>query len=93
MTPEPRATPMHRITVQHKVPRSILEVVRSQFELMHNWLKPMMGAVNEQKTDIAHLRAAVDETMRKYAELLVELEDARPPKKTASKKPAKKKKA
>lgn len=75
------STPMHRITVQHKVPRSILEVVRSQFELMHHWLKPIMGAVHDQKSDIAQLRQAVDACMANYAELLDELEDAKPKRK------------
>ncbi len=84
-------TPMHRITVQHKVPRSILEVVRSQFELMHNWLKPIMGAVHDQRSDIAQLRQSVEDCMTQYADLLGDLEDAKkPPRKPPKAKPAKK---
>ncbi len=70
-------TPMHRITVQHKVPRSILEVVRSQFELMHSWLGPLAKDVQAQRNDYAALHSSVEECVKQYAALLSELESAR----------------
>ncbi|MDP6444367.1 MAG: AAA family ATPase, partial [Pirellulaceae bacterium] len=84
-------TEMHRITVQHKVPRSILDVVRTQFEVMEGWMSPLLSTAKENSAGITQLRNSVDECLRSYALLLSELESAKPLKK--AKKTTKKKRS
>jgi hypothetical protein len=69
--------PLHRVVVQHKVPRSILEVVRSQFDLMKGWLEPVYLAAQQQSADMSQLQKTVESCLTQYAALLEELEHAR----------------
>ena len=65
-----------KITVQHKVPRTILNVLKSQFELMHNWMVPIFHAQKEQKDDFGKLQNAMNLCLDNYESLLKELESA-----------------
>ena len=62
------------IVVQHKVPRVVLGVVKSQFQLMQNWLGPMLSAENEQTGQMRLLRQSVEKCLQEYGNLIDELE-------------------
>ncbi|MEO2047598.1 MAG: DNA repair ATPase [Pirellulales bacterium] len=62
------------IIVQHKVPRVVLGVVKSQFQLMQNWLGPMLSAENEQTGQMRLLRQSVEKCLQEYGNLIDELE-------------------
>ena len=68
--------PTQRVSVMHKVPRSILDVLRGQFELMNDWMKPLLEATREQSTGIEQLRKTLDQCMAKYETLIGDLEKA-----------------
>lgn len=70
------STETHRLTVQHKVPRSILEVLRNQFDLMQNFMVPTLTNSQAQATELQRLREAVDSCVASYAKLVKELESA-----------------
>lgn len=72
------STEMHRLTVQHKVPRSILEVLKNQFELMQQWMEPTLAQSHVQTEELKKLRHAVDSCVASYAKLVGELEAAQP---------------
>jgi hypothetical protein len=69
-------TELHRITVQHKVPRSILQVLRNQFELMHQWMEPTFVQTQQQTDELKELRTAIDTCIASYSTLVGELESA-----------------
>jgi hypothetical protein len=69
-------TEMHRITVQHKVPRSILQVLRNQFELMHEWMVPTLTQSQQQTSELKELRSAINTCIASYSSLVGELESA-----------------
>lgn len=79
------STEMHRLTVQHKVPRSILEVLRNQFDLMQQWMAPTLAQSQHQTDELKKLRLAVDACVASYAKLVGELEAAQPPEPPKSK--------
>ena len=66
-----------RMIVQHKVPRSILEVVQSQFEVMRQWLLPLQQATTQQGAEFRQLHQSVEACLETYGKLLGELETAR----------------
>ena len=72
------STQVHRLTVQHKVPRSILEVLRNQFDLMQEWMEPTLAQSQLQTGELKKLRLAVDACVASYAKLVGELEAAQP---------------
>lgn len=78
--------PQH-VVVQHKVPRVVLGVVKSQFQLMQDWLGPILAAENAQSGEMQLLRESVEKCLQEYGEMISELESAKPAKK--KKRPAK----
>jgi hypothetical protein len=65
-----------KITVQHKVPRSILDVLKSQFQLMHDWMVPIFKATEERNEDVLKLQHSMNLVLDNYTALLRELEAA-----------------
>lgn len=72
-----------KVIVQHKVPRVVLSVVKSQFELMQNWLSPIMAAENQQAAEMQQLRHTIEKCLVEYGKMIGELESAKTPKKPA----------
>ncbi|MCO6456506.1 MAG: DNA repair ATPase [Pirellulaceae bacterium] len=68
--------PLQRISVMHKVPRSILDVMHSQFELMQSWLQPLLSASQQQQSDIRQLRESLEQCLASYRVLIGDLEGA-----------------
>jgi MoxR-like ATPase len=66
-----------RISVTHKVPRSILAVIESQFQLMKDSIAPVLAASHEQSEELQQLRETLRSSLDKSAEFLEELQEAR----------------
>jgi hypothetical protein len=69
-------SPVQEVHVMHQVPRNILNVLRSQFQLMQGWLEPLAAASMAQRTDIKKLRTTLEATLQHYGVLLQDLENA-----------------
>ncbi len=70
--------PPQRVIVRHSVPRSILDVIRSQFDLMNRWLQPLSTATDAQNRQLERLQQAMQACLANYNTLVQELEQARP---------------
>jgi len=68
-----------QVVVQHKVPRVVLGVVKSQFQLMQNWLGPILAAESEQAGEMQQLRESVEKCLGEYSKMIEELESAKNP--------------
>jgi hypothetical protein len=64
------------VVVQHRVPREILDVVRSQFEVMNSWLQPLLALSGEQREDMQKLQNSVQTCLANYYALMQDLERA-----------------
>ncbi len=68
--------PEQHVTVQHTVPRVMLDLIRGQFHLMQEWLRPILEGSVVQGKEIQQIKDKIDETMRAYVKLQSELESA-----------------
>lgn len=68
--------PEQRVLVQHKVPRVMLEVVRSQFHLMQEWLRPLLAETSGNGKEVERLRTQIEQSLRQYDQLRTSLEEA-----------------
>jgi len=73
----PTELPPQKVVVQHKVPRSVLDVVKSQFEVMNNWMEPLLSATAAQSQEYQKLQNSVQTCLANYYALLEELEQAK----------------
>jgi hypothetical protein len=69
--------PPQTVIVRHSVPRSILDVIRSQFELMNRWLQPLATTADTQNEQLERLHNAMQTCLANYYALMQELEKAR----------------
>jgi ATPase involved in DNA repair/AAA domain (dynein-related subfamily) len=58
-----------RVIVQHSVPRVITDLIRSQFQLLHDGLRPVLEHASQQTATSDRLRLAVEELLKKYKSL------------------------
>jgi len=68
--------PTQHVNVQHKVPRVMLDLIRGQFHLMQDWLKPILEGSTVQGQELHSLRAKIDEMMLIYDKLQTDLNSA-----------------
>jgi len=68
--------PQQHVTVQHTVPRVMLDLIRGQFHLMQEWLRPILEGSVVQGKELQQIKDKIDETMRTYIKLQSELESA-----------------
>ncbi len=68
-------SPVQEVHVMHQVPRNILNVLRSQFQLMQGWLEPLASAAMAQRSDVKKLRTTLEATLQHYGILLQDLEN------------------
>ena len=66
-----------RITVVNKLPRTVMNVMESQFRLMQDWIKPLSEGSRLQRAEFDELRKTVQECLRNYEALLGRLEAAK----------------
>ncbi|TVQ01865.1 MAG: AAA family ATPase [Planctomycetaceae bacterium] len=71
--------PQQHVTVQHSVPRVMLDVVRGQFHLMQEWMKPLLEGTVGQNREFNELRGQVESLLSGYARLQGDLEAASSP--------------
>ena len=64
------------IQVVSRVPKTLLDVMRRQFDLMQGWLKPIYEETRGQSKEVQQLREAVNENLIKYETLVAQLENA-----------------
>jgi hypothetical protein len=76
VTVTPPELPPQKLIVQHRVPRELLEVVKSQFDVMHTWLEPLLDSSRAQRADLQNLHNAVQTCLANYYALLQQLETA-----------------
>jgi hypothetical protein len=70
--------PEQKVLVQHKVPRVVLEVVRSQFQLMQEWLRPLLAETQSKGRDVDQLRKGIERLLEHYVQLRGDLEQSEP---------------
>lgn len=66
--------PEQKVLVQHSVPRVMTDLVRSQFQLLYDGLRPVLEASAVNSTQLQNLRASVDDCLKQYRELQAEIE-------------------
>ena len=65
-----------RITIVNRLPRTMMNVLEQQFELMQGWMRPLLEMSTAQKEEFAELRPMVEDCLKHYRVLLRKLEDA-----------------
>ena len=79
----------------HRVPKEILAVLTNQFQLMDQWMKPVLESTNQNNTAIKELQGTLESCLGSYSALIAELEESKgrqPEKKQKAKKAKKVKK-
>jgi hypothetical protein len=67
-----------KVIVQHRVPKTVADVLAHQFNLMQSWMQPVLSATNLQSADIRKLQQSLDAALGAYATLVEELKSASP---------------
>ena len=81
---EATSLPDQKVLVQHKVPRVIADLVRGQFHLMQEWLRPILSESIDNSRDLEQLKQQLETVMATYQEVENSFESAGPPSKPAS---------
>ncbi len=55
-----------RVIVQHAVPRVMTELIRSQFQLLYDGLRPLLENSSKYTATSVRLRAAVKDLLQRY---------------------------
>jgi hypothetical protein len=63
-----------KVLVQHKVPRVMAELIKGQFHLMQEWMRPLLTESIDNGRDIDRLLQQLDQMMQKYQEVEAVLE-------------------
>ena len=65
-----------RVVVQHSVPRVMTELIRSQFQLLYDGLRPLLENASQQTITQERLRVAIETCLERYKELEKEASEA-----------------
>ena len=65
-----------KITVVNRLPKTVYNVLETQFNLMQGWLKPLAELTSQQREELAELRPMVETCLTHYQKLLNKLEAA-----------------
>jgi hypothetical protein len=68
--------PDPRVVVQHSVPRVMTELIRSQFQLLYDGLRPLLENASTQTQTQERLRAAIENCLNSYRKLEEEANEA-----------------
>ena len=66
-----------RITIVNKIPRTMLNVLEQQFQLMQGWMEPLVHTAHTQSAELQELKQLVETCLRDYGKLLAGLGKAR----------------
>ena len=61
---------VQRVAVMHKVPKSILSVLENQFQVMNEWMRPMMESQHASAQTVEKLSQSVDQCLKSYDSLI-----------------------
>ncbi|MFK8115605.1 MAG: AAA family ATPase, partial [Rubripirellula sp.] len=61
--------PEQRVLVQHKVPRVMADLVKGQFHLMQEWLRPILEESVDNGRDLEKLRSQLESMLANYEEV------------------------
>jgi hypothetical protein len=61
--------PRQEILVQHKVPRLLAELLKGQFHLMQEWLRPILSESRANGRDLEQLSGQLQALLQKYQEV------------------------
>jgi len=61
--------PEQKILVQHKVPRVLADLVKGQFHLMQEWLRPMLEESLDNGRDLGELKSQLEAMLENYQRL------------------------
>ena len=73
--PEPKV-PDQKVLVQHSVPRVMTDLIRSQFQLLYDGLRPVLEASAVNATQLQTLRTSIDDCLQRYREMRDEIDQA-----------------
>lgn len=68
--------PDQKVIVQHSVPRVMTDLVRSQFQLLYDGLKPALESSALSGKQLASLRASIDDCLAQYKNLQTEIDSS-----------------
>ncbi len=63
---DPPELPEQRVIVQHSVPRVMTDLIRSQFQLLYDGLRPVLEQSVRQSQSQERLKAAIDDCLERY---------------------------
>ena len=61
--------PDQKVFVQHKVPRVLADLIKGQFHLMQEWLRPILTESIDNGRDLERLKEQLDLVQRNYQEI------------------------
>ncbi|MDA8745763.1 DNA repair ATPase [Rubripirellula amarantea] len=67
--------PDQKFLVQHKVPRVLADLVKGQFHLMQEWMRPIMNESIENGRDLTKLQQQIDAVLANYRAVQQSFED------------------
>lgn len=68
--------PDQTVLVQHKVPRIMIDLIKGQFHLMQEWMRPLLENTNVQSKELQQLKDRIESLMVSYTRLQSELHDS-----------------
>ncbi len=69
-----RELPEQKVIVQHSVPRVMTDLIRSQFQLLYDGLRPVLESSAVNKTQLEQLRVAIEDCLNQYRAMQKEIE-------------------
>ena len=74
---EHQATPLdQKVFVQHKVPRVLADLIKGQFHLMQEWLRPILAESIDNGRDLSKLGEQLDNMLTTYNQIEQEFDSA-----------------
>jgi flagellar motility protein MotE (MotC chaperone) len=76
LTSAERKLPEQKVIVQHSVPRVMTDLIRSQFQLLYDGLRPVLESSATSRAQLDKLRASIDDCLQNYKALQKEIEES-----------------
>ena len=70
------APPDQKVFVQHKVPRVLADLVKGQFHLMQEWLRPILSESIDNGRDLERLKSQLETMLESYQQVEASFESA-----------------
>ena len=68
--------PDQKVYVQHKIPRVLADLIKGQFHLMQEWLRPILEESIDNGRDLTKLQEQLDNMLTTYTEIEKEFDSA-----------------